>query len=687
MTSSDGYIWVLQRNTNEAVITAYNDDGTTNNTPAELRYTPFSQAEGVAFWNNTFLLVQNGSPGSFAFIDYFAITATINDLTQIVSVNPAITPNADINADLVLTAHQPSVGDITATLPIRIGNVPVWGSIGVFNATELVSWSYDVTNIDITGSTPITYRLGTAPSWVSFTGTTLSGTPPDVVGDQIYTVEVIAENALGSDTGTFTVSVPDDSVEAPVWSSISTLTFRTDMSNSFNLNNFVNGIPDPTIAVQTGTLQSGISLVGGVLSGIPTDIVNRSITFRATNSEGTADEQVNINVLQPPSWSTIPTQTFTVGDTVNVALSSYASGFPAPSFTATNLPAGLSVNLAGFLTGTPTAVGTEAVIITALNAGGAVQTTFDVTVESAITTTPRFYVLDNTFDFERLRVFSTAGVEDTGDRIDLGVGSWGGGFEYNSFFYLVDNSSDNLGVWNIAGVRQSGMDIDLPSGGWRGGFEYDDHFYLTNNTNDTLSVWDSAGNRQSGMDISLGTGSWQGGFEYNNHFYVVNNSTRTLGVWDSSGTRQSGMDISIGIGNWQGGFEYNDFFYLVDDSPNTLKVWDSSGNRQSSMDISLGSGRWEGGFFSDATAAPAIPLAPVWNTIPDQLFAASRSVSFDVSGYIAQGDAPITFTATGLTNRSQYFNGGCNQWDNRCRHYGYGYCDRYKHSRLGRYNV
>ena len=67
------------------------------------------------------------------------------------------------------------------------------------------------------------------------------------------------------------------------------------------------------------------------------------------------------------------------------------------------------------------------------------------------------------------------------------------------------------------------------------------------------------------------------------------------------------------------------------------------GQRIRTCVLSLGSGSWTGGF-----VYASVPLLPVWNTIPDQLFTASSSVSFDVSGYIAEGEAPITFTATGL---------------------------------------
>ena len=63
-----------------------------------------------------------------------------------------------------------------------------------------------------------------------------------------------------------------------------------------------NGDPIPTIAssVTTGTLPTGLTLSGGRLHGTPTNIptegVNFTITFTATNSRGTTTEQLIFTV-------------------------------------------------------------------------------------------------------------------------------------------------------------------------------------------------------------------------------------------------------------------------------------------------------------------------------------------------------------------------------------------------------
>ena len=338
-------------------------------------------------------------------------------------------------------------------------------------------------------------------------------------------------------------------------------------------------------------------MVGGVLSGLVTEVVNRVITFRATNAGGTDDEQVNINVLQPPMWSTIPTQTFTVGDTVNVALSSYASGFPAPSFTATNLPAGLSVNITGNLVGTPTAVGTESVIITALNAGGAVQTTFDVTVE--VGTVARFYGVENRLD--RIRVWDSVDGIDDSLALNLGDGNWIDGALFGNHYYVLDDDANFLYVWDINKAKDYRLNISLGNGDWEGVFIHDSHIYVVDDNSNALRVWDSLSIRQSGMDISLGTGEWVGGIGHMNQIFVLNKSNNQFQVWDTDGTRQSGSDFSLGVGDWTGAFSYEGSETFAPSwlplpsiriAENTLLMYDVSSFASGStpLTFSLGSG-------------------------------------------------------------------------------------------------
>jgi len=82
------------------------------------------------------------------------------------------------------------------------------------------------------------------------------------------------------------------------------------------------------------------------------------------------------------------TQTATVGTAVSKQLSATDSGGASLAYSATGLPAGLSISSSGDITGTPTTAGTSSVTVTAKDSTGATgTTTFTYTVNSSGGTT------------------------------------------------------------------------------------------------------------------------------------------------------------------------------------------------------------------------------------------------------------------------------------------------------------
>ena len=86
-----------------------------------------------------------------------------------------------------------------------------------------------------------------------------------------------------------------------------------------------------------------------------------------------------------PTLAALPSQTWTVGTAVNVNLASYgADAQGAITFTATGLPAGVSISATGLLTGTPTAVASSSATITVTDTGGlTAQQPLTYTVQAA----------------------------------------------------------------------------------------------------------------------------------------------------------------------------------------------------------------------------------------------------------------------------------------------------------------
>ncbi len=115
-----------------------------------------------------------------------------------------------------------------------------------------------------------------------------------------------------------------------------------------------------------------------------------NFSYRVTNSTGSADALVTINVNQAPAFTSAAATTFTVG--TPSSFSPTASGYPAPSLTHTGgaLPSGLSFTAnTGPLSGTPAAgtVGTHNLQFTASNGIGApALQAFVLTIQRASTT-------------------------------------------------------------------------------------------------------------------------------------------------------------------------------------------------------------------------------------------------------------------------------------------------------------
>ncbi|QIP12514.1 hypothetical protein G8759_07700 [Spirosoma aureum] len=98
---------------------------------------------------------------------------------------------------------------------------------------------------------------------------------------------------------------------------------------------------------------------------------------------------------QAPTTSGIPNQTILVGQAYQLNLNNYFSDPDGQSLTysATGLPAGLSVN-GTFISGTPSTTGVSSVQVTALDPGGlSAQTSFQLTVNPAPTTPSGFTIV------------------------------------------------------------------------------------------------------------------------------------------------------------------------------------------------------------------------------------------------------------------------------------------------------
>ncbi len=132
----------------------------------------------------------------------------------------------------------------------------------------------------------------------------------------------------------------------------------------------------------------------GIISGTPNETGTFNATLTATNGVGTSNNAtltITVNAPPPPPTPTptptpvpkpVITSATSASGTVGKAFSYQITASNAPkSFSATGLPAGLSVNgTSGLISGTPTIAGTASVSLGASNAGGTGTGTLTLTV-------------------------------------------------------------------------------------------------------------------------------------------------------------------------------------------------------------------------------------------------------------------------------------------------------------------
>lgn len=336
---------------------------------------------GTAF--PTYTLAATGLPSSFtatglpAGLSFNAATATITGTaTTAGTTNVALTATNDLGT-----------GNATLTITIAAAGVaPVFSSPNTTSGTAGTPLS--TFSVAATGS-PTSYSATGLPAGLSFDPTTgaITGTPTTAT---TAIVTLSATNGAGTTTGLMTITIAPATL-API------ITSQTNSAGTV-------GVPLSYLVIATGLptsystagLPVGLSLntVTGAITGTPTTAGTTVVTLVATNTVGTDTAFLTLTVAAPGLIPTItsPSTTNTSGK-VGVPLVTYfieATGVPT-SYTATNLPPGLSVNaVTGGIDGTPKEAGAWFVALTATNARGSGTATLliVVSVPGAAVTTP-----------------------------------------------------------------------------------------------------------------------------------------------------------------------------------------------------------------------------------------------------------------------------------------------------------
>jgi hypothetical protein len=128
-------------------------------------------------------------------------------------------------------------------------------------------------------------------------------------------------------------------------------------------------------------LPAGLAISSsGLISGTPTATGTSSVTVTATS--GTASGSTSFTwTVNPASVETVTvtnpgSQTGTVGTAVSKQITATDSQGKALTYSATGLPAGLSISSSGLISGTPTTAATSSVTVTASSGTASGNTTF-----------------------------------------------------------------------------------------------------------------------------------------------------------------------------------------------------------------------------------------------------------------------------------------------------------------------
>ena len=285
------------------------------------------------------------------------------------------------DATITITASN-SAGSATTTVSVGVEDRPPEAIGQLPDATITIGDALPVDLATAYSGTNLRYSVTSSAAEIARVG--LSGTTVTVDALMIgqATVTVTAENAAGSATQTFGVTVKDQPPAAVGTLADAALTVGdsvgVEISESFSGTNLVYSVMSSAEEAATATLS------GTTVNLAALDAGEGSVTVTATNSEGGATQTFGVTVKdQPPAAvGTLADAALTVGDSVGVEISESFSGtnlvysvMSSAEEAATATLSGTTVNLAAL------DAGEGSVTVTATNSEGGATQTFGVTVK------------------------------------------------------------------------------------------------------------------------------------------------------------------------------------------------------------------------------------------------------------------------------------------------------------------
>lgn len=293
----------------------------------------------------------------------------INPSTGLISGSPATAGNSTVTLS---ATNAGGTGYATLTLTVNLP-APVLAGSASATATRGQAFLYQI----LASNGPTSYAASGLPAGLVLNSNTgaIAGTPTTA---GVVTATLHATNAAGTGSGTLTITVnpPPPQISGTLNTSATRdqfFTYQIIASNS------------PTSYGAAG-LPAGLSVNSstGWISGTPTQVGNSTVTLSASNLSGSGAAVLTLTVAlspQPPLISTTAFPSAIVGQSFSYQIA--ASNNPL-SYSATGLPAGLSVNAStGLIAGMPLVAGNSVVTLGAVNAVGGDLKTVTLNVKPA----------------------------------------------------------------------------------------------------------------------------------------------------------------------------------------------------------------------------------------------------------------------------------------------------------------